>query len=552
MNKNWDVTADLLVAGTGAAALGAAIAGADSGANVIVVESTDKWGGTTFISGGGVWLPNNPIMQRDKAGDSTEAALKYMETIIDDDVGQASSASRKRAFLNGVADPVITLEKYGVKWIRSKTYPDYFSHKPGGSYGRALTVKAFDIKKLGDWYSKTRDNEIIHVPFNDDDFAELAGGIYTSTGLKRVARVAARVARGVLSGQKLRGLGAALSCYLMHAVRSLGVPVWLNSPITKLIVEDGVVIGAIVKKDGKDLRVRTSKGVFLGTGGFARNAEWRQKYQGIPGWSAATSGDDGSGIQIGMDIGAETAMLDLQWGVPVIPFLGDNSRGTLLIWERSMPHSLLVDQQGARFVNESLPYVEFIQAVLDHNKLVPSIPSWIITDNRHTKKYLNLASVVGVDKLKEVGTIVEAPTLAALSAKIGVPADTFLATVERFNRFARSGVDEDFHRGENAYENYYGDARSPNPNLGALTMGPFRALKMMPGDIGTKGGLLTDEFARVLSYGGRPITGLYAAGNVTASVMGQTYPGPGSTLGPALVFGFIAGRHAVNRGTNYG
>jgi 3-oxosteroid 1-dehydrogenase len=238
-------------------------------------------------------------------------------------------------------------------------------------------------------------------------------------------------------------------------------------------------------------------------------------------------------------------MMHLAWGAPTIPFLGDDSRGVLLIWERSMPHCITIDQHGKRFINEALPYVEFIQGVLDHHKDVPSIPSWIVADHRHTKKYVNLASTVGIDKLKQAGTIVEAPTLRELAQMIGVPADNLEATVSRFNGFVRNGVDKDFHRGENAYENYYGDPRYPNANLGELGVGQFRAMKMLPGDIGTKGGLLTDEHARVLHTRGQPITGLYAAGNATASVMGQTYPGPGSTLGPALVFGFIGGRHAV-------
>jgi 3-oxosteroid 1-dehydrogenase len=546
MSQAWDIETDLLVAGTGAAGLGAAIAGADAGAKVMIVESTDKWGGTTFLSGGGLWAPNNPIMRRDGANDSTEAALQYMETVIED-VGPASSAARKRAFLNGVDDPVVTLEKYGIKWIRSKVYPDYFSHKPGGSAGRALEVRAFDIRKLGDWYDKTRTDEIIPLPINTDDFADLARGLSNVKSMLRAVRIVGRIAKGVLTGRKLRGVGVALSSSLMYIVRSQGTPVWLSTPITKVVVEDGTATGAIVMRDGKEVRIRTAKGVFLGTGGFARNAEWRTRYHGHPGWSSTAPGDMGSGIQVGIDAGAEVAMLHLAWGVPAIPFLGDQTRGTQLIWERSMPHCITVDQQGRRFVNEALPYVEFIQGVLDHNRVAPSIPSWIVADHRHTKKYVNLASLVGIEKLKQAGTVVEAPSLRELAEKIGVPPKNLAETVERFNGSVRKGVDEDFHRGENAYENYYGDPGYPNPNLGELSVAPFRALKMVPGDIGTKGGLLTDEYARVLDKRGQPIVGLYAAGNSTASVMGQTYPGPGSTIGPALVFAFIGARHAAKR-----
>lgn len=546
MIQVWDLEVDFLVAGTGAAGLSSAIAAADSGANVLIVESTDKWGGTTFLSGGGCWLPDNPVMQREHAGDSKERALEYMHAVIDD-VGPASSEARKLAFLDGVSDVVLTLEKYGMKWIRSAGYPDYFSHKAGGRRGRALEVKAFNVNKLDDWFKHTRSDEIIPLPLNTDDFAELARGIFNRRGFARMVRVGWRTASGVLTGRKLRGMGVALSSALMNIVRTKEVPVWLSSPLAKLIVENGSVVGVIVTKDGKNIRVRTNKGVFLGTGGFGRNAEWRKKYHGHPGWSATAPGDTGTGIQIGIEAGADTAMMDMVWGAPVIPTLGDDSRGTLLIWERSMPHSLMVDLHGNRFINEALPYVEFIQGVLDHNREVPSIPCWIVSDHRHTKKYLNLASTVGIGKLKKAGTIVEAPTLPELSRMIGVPEANLAATVERFNQFAQAGVDKDFGRGENEYENYYGDPSYPNPNLGEVSVGPFRAMKMMPGDIGTKGGLLTDEFARVLDKQGHPIRGLYAGGNATASVMGQTYPGPGSTIGPAMVFGFIAARHALRR-----
>jgi 3-oxosteroid 1-dehydrogenase len=493
-------------------------------------------------------VPDNPVMQRNKAGDSKAMALAYMNTVIDD-AGPASSAGRKAAFLDGISDLVETLEKYGVKWTRSKDYPDYFSHRIGGSRGRALEVKPFNVKALGSWFAHTRSDETMPLPLSLDDFADLARGISNWRGFIRALRVGTRLAGGVLTGRKLRGMGVALSSSLMAIVGARDIPVWLSSPLSKLIMENGVVVGAIIMHNGTEKHIQATKGVFLGTGGFARNREWRQKYHGHPGWSATAPGDDGSGIQAGIDAGAETAMLGLAWGTPVFPTLGDETRGTLLIWERSMPHSITIDLHGRRFANEALPYVEFIQEMLDHNRDVPSIPCWIISDHRHTKQYLNLASTVGIDKLKAAGTIFEAPTLRELAGLIQVPADALMATVDRFNGLVRSGIDSDFGRGENEYENHYGDPSYPNPNLGEISVGPFRALKVMPGDIGTKGGLLTDENAQVINKAGAPIPGLYAAGNSTASVMGQTYPGPGSTIGPAMVFGFIAGRHAAATGT---
>lgn len=549
MSELWDDVTDFLVAGTGAAALSAAIKAAGSGAAVIVTESTGKWGGTTFLSGGGAWLPNNPLMQSDGARDSSEDALCYMETVIQD-VGPASSQARKLAFLDGVADAVLTLQNSGVKWIRSRTYPDYYSHLPGGSVGRSLEVAPFDIRKLGDWFQRSRFVDTMPLPLRSDDFAKLALGLRSRTGLVAAARVGARTLAGLLTRRKLRGMGVALSSSLMQAVRSHDIPVWLNAPLKSLIVEDDEVVGAVIEKDGATRRVRARAGVFIGTGGFGRNAEWRRQHHGIPGWSATPEGDIGTGIQAGIDVGAEVAMMHLVWGTPTIPYPGDDSRGSLLIWERSMPHCVTVDNRGDRFVNEALPYVEFVQAMLDHGT-EHSVPCWIVGDHRHTRKYMNLASMLGVEKLKAVGTIVEAQTVAGLAEKIGIAPDRLTSTVERFNHLVRQGRDEDFHRGETPYEHHYGDHRMPNPNLGAIETGPFRAIKVMPGDIGTKGGLLTDEHARVLDTGGKAIAGLYAGGNATASVMGQTYPGPGSTLGPAIVFGVIAARHATARATRF-
>ena len=211
MKKKWDIEVDFLVAGTGAAGLSAAIAAADGNADVLIVESTDKWGGTTFLSGGGLWVPDNPVMQRQHAGDSKEKALAYMHAVIED-VGPASSEARKSAFLDGIPDLVLTLEKYGIKWLRTEDYPDYFSHKKGGSHGRALEVKAFNVKRLGDWFQHTRSNEIMPLPLNLGDFTELARGISNLRGFVRMLRVALRTASGVLTGRKLRGMGAGLSC----------------------------------------------------------------------------------------------------------------------------------------------------------------------------------------------------------------------------------------------------------------------------------------------------------------------------------------------------
>jgi 3-oxosteroid 1-dehydrogenase len=213
-----------------------------------------------------------------------------------------------------------------------------------------------------------------------------------------------------------------------------------------------------------------------------------------------------------------------------------------------MPFSIVVDSRGDRFTNESASYIDVGHSILERNETVPAIPSWLILDTRHRRRYLFAPLMQSGKKMREAGTVHSAATIEELAGKLGMEPARLRATVDRFNGFAHTGVDEDFDRGRTVYDNYYGDPRvKPNPNLGPLEKGPFTAVQLVPGDLGTKGGLLTDADARVVDLDGQPITGLYAAGNTTASVMGRTYPGPGSTIAPAVVFGYRAGRHAAAR-----
>ena len=284
----------------------------------------------------------------------------------------------------------------------------------------------------------------------------------------------------------------------------------------------------------------------LGTGGFARNTEWREKYHGVPGYTSAPKGDLGTGIQLGIDAGADVALMDDAWWGASIPL--PSGEAVFVLNERSDPFSLMVDQSGRRFVNESASYIDVGHAILERNQETPAIPCWLIMDARHRRKYLFNAALTGLKKLKEAGIYVTAPTLETLAIKLDMDPAVLAATTERFNGFCVTGVDEDFGRGNTAYDNYYGDPGvKPNPNLGPVAKGPFHAVQIVPGDLGTKGGLLTDEHARVIGTDGAVIEGLYAAGNTTASVMGRTYPGAGSTIAPATVFGFLGGQHAATR-----
>ncbi|GGO67018.1 FAD-dependent oxidoreductase [Nonomuraea cavernae] len=542
MTDQWDDLVDVLVAGSGAAGLTAAIAAADKGLTVLVVESTPKWGGTTSISGGGLWMPANPLMIRAGVQDSTGEARRYLDDVIGD-VGPASSPERRAAFLQTVSEVVTFLGRLGVRWRRSADYPDYYPDRPGGKVGRSLEVAAFDTRLLGDWYASSRAKDSIPLPLMTDDVWLLARAWSTPSGFVRGAQFVFRSLGQLAAGKRPVGIGGALACSLMHIVRTQQTPVWLSTPIVDLIVEDGEVVGAVVERDGRRRRVRARHGVVLAAGGFANNREWRLKHHGVPGYSSAPEGDLGTAIEAGTRAGGALALMDdAWWGGSLI---GPDGKSSFLVAERSLPFSIMVDANGERFTNESQSYIDLGHDMLRHD--VPG-PMWMITDVRHARRYLNTAYLGRKKKWIEAGLLVEEPSLKALAAKIGIDPERLAATVERFNGFARTGVDEDFGRGRTVYDNYYGDPRvKPNPNLGALERGPFRAVRIHPGDLGTKGGLLTDEHARVLREDGSVIPGLYAAGNTTASVMGRTYPGPGSTIAPAVVFGYRAARHAASR-----
>ncbi|MFJ3403670.1 FAD-dependent oxidoreductase [Promicromonospora sp. NPDC090134] len=537
---------DVLVAGTGAAGLCAAIAAADAGAKVLVVESADRWGGTTMRSGGGLWLPDNPVMRRAGIADSRAEALTYLKAAIGD-VGPASSTARREVFVDTVDELVTTLERHGVRWSAAKKYPDYYPERPGGKIGRSIEPRPYDTKRLGSWIEQSRVKDGVPLAVLNDDFYELNRAWSTPSGFVRGARLVFRVLGGLVTGKRQVGMGAALACSLMEIVRQQGTEVRLGTPLAELLVEDGAVVGAVVGPPEDRRAVRARGGVVLGAGGFAHRTEWRQKHHGVPGWSAASQDDQGTAIEAGARAGGALALMDDAWWGAGVDTRGAGMNGFVLS-ERSMPYSIVVDSSGARYVNESTSYIDFGHAMLERDQQVPAIPSWVVMDVRARRRYLNTSLLNGRERHVANGTLVYADTLEELARKLGLDPDTFRDTVQRFNGFARTGKDLDFGRGDSAYDRYYSDPTvKPNPNLAPIERGPFSALRIVPGDLGTKGGLLTDEHARVLREDGSAIAGLYAAGNTTASVMGRTYPGPGSTIGPAAVFGWIGGQQAAGR-----
>jgi 3-oxosteroid 1-dehydrogenase len=327
----------------------------------------------------------------------------------------------------------------------------------------------------------------------------------------------------------------------MLIARRHGAELRLASPLRRLLVEGGRVTGVVLEREETEQEVRAASGVVLAAGGFARNADFRRRHQPVGSdWTTTVGADTGDAILAAMELGAGTALLDAAWWVPAFAMPGGGMG--ICLWERSLPGSIIVDERGERFANESESYVDFVQTQLDRK----AVPAWLILDGRHRRRYLFATMLPGLTpkSMLESGFFVRADTLDELARQTGIDAAGLRATVERFNRFAAAGVDEDFARGQSIYDNYYGDRTvKPNPNLGPIDQSPFWATKIYPGDLGTKGGLLTDEHARVLRDDGSPIDGLYAAGNTTATVMGRTYPGPGGTIGPGMVFGYLAALH---------
>jgi 3-oxosteroid 1-dehydrogenase len=345
-------------------------------------------------------------------------------------------------------------------------------------------------------------------------------------------------------------LGNSLAGGLRLALKEKGVPLWLGSPMEELISEKGRVTGAVIRQGGKLLRIKANKGVVLAAGGFDKNQQMREEYAPLYKnalYSGGTEGNTGDSIRAGIEIGAETMNMQSAWAAPVFYVPGED-RGRLCTIERALPGCLMVNQKGARYLNEAASYhivgQQMARRALKHGD---ASPSWFVFDHAYRHNYpVGPLYPLMPDWMQrgEVRSILKkGATIEALAADIGIDAAALSATVARYNEGAAKGEDPDFHRGEATYDKMYGDPRvTPNPCLRPLTNGPFYAMPIYPGDIGTNGGLLTDDRARVVGKNGKPIQGLYAIGNNAASAMGESYPGAGVTIGPALTFGYIAAR----------
>lgn len=546
---------DVVVVGSGAAGMVAALTAAHQGLSTVVVEKAPHYGGSTARSGGGVWIPNNEILKRDGVKDTAEEARKYLHTII----GDVVPADKIDTYLDRSPEMLsFVLKNSPLKLCWVPGYSDYYPETPGGkATGRSVEPKPFNAKKLGP-DEKGLEPPYGKVPLNmvvlQQDYVRLNQLKRHPRGVLRSLKVGVRSVWANATGKNLVGMGRALIAPLRIGLQKAGVPVLLDTALTDLYVEDGVVRGIYVRntqdpESAEPRLIRARKGVILGSGGFEHNEQMRVKYQRAPittEWTVGAAANTGDGILAAEKLGAALELMEDSWWGPTVPLV---DAPWFALSERNSPGSIIVNLSAKRFMNESMPYVEACHHMYggqygQGEGPGENVPAWLIFDQQYRDRYIFAGLQPGQripKKWLESGVVVKAETLAELAEKTGLSAEALAATVDRFNGFARSGVDEDFHRGDSAYDRYYGDPTiKPNPNLGEIKHGPFYAAKMVPGDLGTKGGIRTDNDGRALRDDNSVIDGLYAAGNVSSPVMGHTYPGPGGTIGPAMTFGYLA------------
>jgi len=543
-----DRTFDVVVVGAGGAGMTAALAAADRGLEVLLVEKSGWFGGSTARSGGGVWIPGNWALRAagQVAPDDAEQAKRYLDAIVGDVVPKV----RRDTYVDRGPEVMDFLrEKIPVRFAWVPQYADYHPEQPGGrAAGRSVEPVPMDARFLGEELDRLHPaytRAPVNLVVTQADFRKISLGMRTIRGPLTLLKVTLRRMLAMLLGRRMYAMGNALAIGLRQGLFDAGVPVEYDTELTDLLVEDGRVTGVVVSRDGAPETIRARHGVILGSGGFEKNLELREKHQPAPittDWTTGAPANTGGGILAGIAAGTDVALMDDAWWGPTIPL----PRGPwFCLSERNLPGSIMVNAEGERFMNEALPYVEAVHAIQAGEATgVSHVPCWLVLDQRYRNRYL----FAGLGPRQpfprswyEHGTVVRADSLADLAEQLGLPGERLAATVERFNGFADRGVDEDFGRGESAYDQYYSDPTvKPNPSLHRIDQPPFYAVKIVPGDLGTKGGIVTDEHGRALRPDGSTLPGLHAAGNASAAVMGRTYAGPGATIGPAMVFGYLA------------
>jgi succinate dehydrogenase/fumarate reductase flavoprotein subunit len=560
----FDHVVDVLVVGSGGGGMTAALTANASGLDALVVEKSSCFGGSTALSGGGIWVPGAPAQRREGYVPDPDGVVGYLQLITEGLVSEVrirqyvESSPQMLEFLEGLSP--------WLEFVWKPGYADYYPELPGGSeLGSTINVPPIDLRELGE------DEQTLLTPL-----ALAPKGIWLGpkelrsfyrirqswAGKGVLLKLISRMVRARVFGERIAAIGQSLAARLRLAMRERGIPLWLDSPMVELLTDpDGSVTGALVERDGRKQQIGARRGVILASGGFDHDLAWRKEHQPVVDhdWSFGNPASMGDGIRAGQRVGAATELLDEAWWFPAIQW--PDGRMQFMLNERMMPAQFIVNGEGKRFINEAAPYMDFGHAMIDGQKSgITHIPCWLITDHRSFNRYV-VGGHLPIPKIPgapvptgrkvpaawlESGVVKAAMGWDELARKIGVPAEQLRATATRFDRLARKGHDDDFNRGDSVYDNYYGDPTLPNPNLYPLGDPPYYAFRIVLGDLGTSGGLLTDEYARVLRPDGSVLPGLYAVGNTSAAVMGRSYAGAGATIGPAMTFGFVAAKHCVS------
>ncbi len=561
------IETDLLIVGSGAAGFSAALTASHAGLDVLMVEKEKLFGGTTAYSAGVIWIPANRHGRALGIADSKEEALTYLQQ----EAGNRLNLELANAFLDNCNPAVEFIEtNTHVRYEAVPIWADYHPTKPGAAQGgRSLLPLPFDGRRLGKRFDQLRAPLRTMMAFGGmmlgrNDLPHVFKMTRSARSALHVARMTARFALDRLNhdrGTRLTN-GNGLIAALALSAEERGIELWLDSPVVELVQRGGAVggavTGAIVQREGKRQEIHARRGVVLACGGFPANDELKRRYyghvrDGHAHRSAPPPGNRGDGIRLGQSAGgalAEDVAFPAAW-VPVslVPQPAGSTLPFPHFYERGKPGYIAVDPTGRRFANESASYHDFVPAMVEACRGRTETSCWLLCDHRAIRRYgmgaigpapLPLGPHIRNGYLQVTGSWPE------LAAKMGLDSVALQETITHFNTHAVRGEDPDFGKGTDAYHRFNGDpTHGPNPCLAPLERGPFYAMKLIPGDIGTFLGLRVDGHARVLDGAGAPIQGLYAAGNDMTSVMGGTYPGAGITIGPALTFGYIAARHAA-------
>jgi 3-oxosteroid 1-dehydrogenase len=554
----WNHSTDLLIVGSGGGGMTASLIAKDKGLDTLVIEKGDNYGGSTAMSGGAIWAPCNHLMKQAGIDDTPEEAFEYLKTITKGRVPD----ERLRAYVNASPEMVRYLEDNShVRFQAVPGYSDYYPEVKGSRKegGRTIEPPPFYARRLGKLWHEMRE-----MPYQSRVFGMIALTAYEfrlvfDTSIKGRFHATRFILSYFLNPLRCLAkkedsrltLGSSLAARLRMSLSDRDIPLWLNTAGKKLILENGRVIGIEAIKDGKTISIQAKKGVIFAAGGFERNRAMREKYQRHPisdQWTVGNVENTGDAIQMGLAAGAALDFMEEAWWMSTTP-VPDSDLPYMVLVERSLAGSIMVNAKGRRFTNEAAPYIDVVNAQYDnHSDDSSAIPAFIIADQRYHKKYPlgPIMPSTSPKKYIENGFVKTASTIKELAEKCGIDPEGLADEVEKYNKLAEKGEDPEFRKGVNAIDRYYSDPSvKPNSCVAPLSKPPFYAIETWPGDLGTKGGLLTDGSARVLREDGSVIEGLYATGNCAASVMGATYPGAGGTIGPSMTFGYIAVLHAA-------